>query len=84
MGQIITVKKDSTEVKPGVRYTLGDVNNDGKINTLDAVKILQYVAKKTTLTEAQMLAANTNKDNRVNTLDAVRILQYVAKKITKF
>ncbi len=80
----ITVKKDSTEVKPGVRYTLGDVNNDGKINTLDAVKILQYVAKKTTLTEAQMLAANTNKDNRVNTLDAVRILQYVAKKITKF
>ncbi len=61
--------------------TKGDVNEDGKINTLDAVKILQYVAKKVELTEKQKLAADVNGDKRINTLDAVRILQYVAKKI---
>ena len=72
----VTVKQPS--------YILGDVNEDGKVNTLDAVKILQYVAKKTTLTDNQKLAANTNRDGKVNTLDAVKILQYVAKKITKF
>ncbi len=68
-------------VKQAPPYTIGHVNDDGKVNTLDAVRILQYVAKKVTLTEAQMLAADTNKDGRVNTLDAVRILQFVAKKI---
>ena len=66
------------------KYTIGDVNNDGKVNTLDAVKVLQYVSKKISLTDTQILAADTNKDGKINTLDAVRILQFVAKKITAF
>ena len=69
--------------KPKPQYNLGDVNKDGKINSLDAVEILKYVAKKKTLTEEQLTLADTTRDNKVNSLDAVRILKYVAKKITE-
>ncbi len=65
-------------------YTLGDVNEDGRINTQDAIKVLQYISKKVTLTNTQMLAGDTTKDGKVNTQDAIKILQYIAKKITKF
>lgn len=60
---------------------LGDVNGDKKVNTLDAIKILQYVAKKIALTEEQMNIADINGDKSVAAMDAVKILQYVAKKI---
>lgn len=68
------------EVPP---YILGDVNQDKKVNSLDAVEILKYVAKKKTLTDIQLLAADTTRDNKVNSLDAVKILKYVAKKINE-
>ena len=61
----------------------GDVNGDNKVNSLDAVEILKYVAKKKMLTEKQLLLADTTKDDKVNSLDAVRILKFVAKKISK-
>ena len=65
-------------------YTLGDVNADGTINTLDSILILQHIAHKTTLTETQKLAADTSKDGTINTLDSIKILQYMAHKITEF
>lgn len=65
-------------------YTLGDVNSDGKINTLDVILILQSISKKITLDEAQFLSADVNLDEKVNTLDAIEILQYISKKISNF
>ena len=65
-------------------YTLGDINSDGVINTLDAILVLQYISHKTTLTDAQKLAADTSKDGIINTVDAIKILQYVSHKITEF
>ena len=64
-----------------VSYQLGDVNEDGKINTLDAMRILQYVVKRVKLSDSQLLAANVNGDSTVNTLDAMRILQFVVHRI---
>ena len=58
------------------QYTLGDVNEDGEINTQDALKILQYYVGLVELTEPQMMAANVNKDSEVNTQDALKILRY--------
>lgn len=71
-------------VKEIPEYTLGDVNSDGKINTIDVILILQSVSKKVTLDEAQFLAADVNLDEKVNTSDAIRILQYISKKINDF
>lgn len=65
-------------------YTLGDVNSDERINTIDVILILQSVSKKITLNEAQFLAADVNLDEKVNTLDAIKILQYISKKISNF
>ena len=65
-------------------YTLGDINSDGTINTLDAILVLQHISHKTTLTDTQKLAADTSKDGTINTVDAIKILQYVSHKITGF
>lgn len=74
---VIGVKED---------YLLGDVNGNGKVDAGDAVMILKYVAHNITLTDKQLLAANTtkDKDGTVDAGDAVQILKYIAKNITEF
>ncbi|MBQ8296368.1 MAG: DUF4430 domain-containing protein [Ruminococcus sp.] len=65
-------------------YILGDVDNDGSINALDASMVLTAYANTATgkdsgLTAAQELAANVNNsDYAVNALDASEILSYYA------
>lgn len=77
-------KKATCVVNLKEKYTLGDINADGNINTVDAILILQHVSNKTTLTDTQKLAADTSKDGIINTVDAIKILQYVSHKITEF
>ena len=71
----------SYEVQP---YTLGDVNEDGKINSVDALLNLQASVGKITLSASAKLAADVNLDGTVNSVDALRILQYSVGKITSF
>ena len=72
-------------------YTLGDVNEDGGINTVDAMCALQMAVQLyyDTWTENQWLAANVNRssvatNNGVDTVDAMLILQYTVGLITEF
>ena len=94
----VTVPKEQTtkpgegETKPGesekptIDYLLGDVDGNKKVDAQDAVMILKYVAHNITLTDKQLLAANTtkDKDGTVDAQDAVQILKYVAHNITEF
>lgn len=66
------------------KYTLGDVNEDGKIEAVDALRTLRGVANLVNLTPTQMLAADVNKDGKVEAVDALRILRYVANLIPEF
>lgn len=59
-----------------IEYTLGDANGDGKINTRDAVVILQYFAGWNITIDMQ--AADIDGNGKINTRDAVLILQYFA------
>ena len=64
-------------------YTLGDVNNDGKINAVDASDVLAYYARISTnqeggYTEEQKLAADVTHDGKINAVDASNILAYYA------
>ncbi len=77
-GFILTVNEDAGEV------AYGDVNCDGKINSTDAVLILQYETKILGEVEFDGKAADVNRDGKVNSTDAVLILQYEAKIITQF
>lgn len=63
---------DSWEEAP---YTLGDVNQDGAINSVDALYVLQFNAGLIELNDTQKKAADVNGDESVNSVDALLILQ---------
>lgn len=64
-------------------YKLGDLNNDSKINAVDASETLSEYARTSTnkeseFTETQKQAADVNKDGKINAVDASNILSYYA------
>lgn len=63
---------------------IGDINTDGKINSADALLVLQSSTGVITLTDTQKLLADVNKDGKINSTDALLILQYATGKITSF
>lgn len=63
---------------------IGDINTDGKINSADALLVLQSSMGVITLTDTQKLLADVNKDGKINSTDALLILQYATGKITSF
>lgn len=77
----LTVNNGSVRI---VTYKPGDVTDDDRINTLDLIKLSQYISdgKKTdpdgfnvTINES---AADVNDDGRMNTLDLIWISQYIS------
>ena len=56
--------------------TPGDVNRDGKINSTDALMVLQHAVGQTKLTGDAKTAADVTKDGTINSSDALKILQY--------
>ena len=66
-------------------YTLGDINNDGKINTGDVLLGLRHIYatsnnKKQSwiLIDNKFKAADVTKDNVVNSGDILKILRYIS------
>ena len=62
---------------------LGDVDNSGKVNAIDASMVLDYYSKistgqSTSLDETQKKSADVNKDGSINSVDASQILSYYA------
>jgi len=63
----------------------GDVNGDGKIDTVDARLVLQNIIGKLTFVNMNCFdVADVNGDGKVDTVDARLILQYIVGKITSF
>ena len=53
------------------------MNDDGKVNGLDLIRLKQYLAKwEVTINESN---SDVTDDGRVNGLDAIRLAQYFAK-----
>lgn len=76
--------EDYTLSVDALQYTLGDVDENGIIDAMDAIVVLKdysatLLGAATTLTENQQLAANINEDDAINVNDAVLILRYYAK-----
>ena len=68
---------------PAPSYTLGDVNQDGKINSNDALAILQYSTGAKTLSANQLKAGDLNKDGKVNSNDALIVLSISTGNVSK-
>ncbi len=62
----------------GASALLGDANDDGAVNNIDASLVLQYDAGVTTFEDEALVAADVNADGAVNNIDASRILQFDA------
>lgn len=69
-------KVASLEYGTEPEYTLGDVDNDGKINSSDALLVLQHSVEILTLKDNALLAADVDKDGRILSSDALLILQH--------
>ena len=70
--------------KSTTQNKIGDINTDGKINSADALLVLQSSTGVITLTDTQKLLADVNEDGKINSTDALLILQYATGKITSF
>jgi len=60
-------------------YTRGDVNNDGNIDSGDAILVLRYSVGLTALTDIQKAAGNVTakaSNDLIDSGDAIRILRY--------
>ena len=60
-------------------YTLGDLNNDTKVNALDALIVLKVAAKIETSTDEMVLIGDMNGDGALDARDALSILKIAAK-----
>ncbi|MBE6678145.1 MAG: hypothetical protein E7597_05060 [Ruminococcaceae bacterium] len=63
---------------------IGEVNNDGTVNSLDAAQILKHDARLITFEGVWLDVADVNTDGAVNSLDAALVLKYDAKLINGF
>lgn len=77
----VEVVKGTVDV---VEMKYGDVNNDGKVNVIDANLVRRAAAKMVTLTEEQTVAADVDGNGRINVVDANLIRRHAAKIISKF
>ncbi len=64
--------------------SIGDVTGDSKINSNDALVVLQAATGKATLSSKQKAQADVNKDSKINSSDALLILQFSTGLIKKF
>ena len=56
-------------------YTLGDVDNDGRITISDALMTMRYAMGTAALTDTQILAADFDGNGTVSITDATMILR---------
>ena len=77
---------EPTPTNPGqpTEYMLGDVNDNGIINTADATLVLKYAAGILALSDEAKKAGDVNKNGMTNTADATLILKYAAGLIMEF
>lgn len=74
--QIVNVRFENITVT--VRSVLpGDVNSDGEIDTLDAIRLAKYLVDMVTLTPQQLQAADVNQDGDITATDAIRLAKYL-------
>lgn len=59
-------------------YTIGDVNDDGRITIADAIEVQKHIASIVTLEGEQLAAADTDGDGRITVADAIGIQKHIA------
>lgn len=75
-GDVVNITgKDGTKTYTVLIY--GDVSGDGKVTSLDYVKIRNYLTSTTNLKGVYFTAADVNKDGKITSLDYVKIRNHI-------
>lgn len=74
-GALSPITKPTVTDDPYGGYALGDVNGDGKINTLDAMMTLRAAVGIESLDAIQTIRADIDANGKINTMDAMMILR---------
>ena len=74
-GALSPITKPIVTDDPYGGYALGDVNGDGKINTLDAMMTLRAAVGIESLDAIQTIRADIDANGKINTMDAMMILR---------
>lgn len=59
-------------------FTVGDVDMDGKTNSIDALTVLRHSVGMQEFEDYEIFLADTNKDSKITAIDALLIQRYVA------
>lgn len=74
-GALSPITQPTVTDDPYGGYALGDVNGDGKINTLDAMMTLRAAVGIESLDAIQTIRADIDANGKINTMDAMMILR---------
>lgn len=74
-GALSPITQPNVTDDPYGGYALGDVNGDGKINTLDAMLTLRAAVGIESLDVIQTIRADIDGNGKINTMDAMMILR---------
>ena len=74
-GALSPITQPTVTDDPYGGYALGDVNGDGKINTLDAMMTLRAAVGIESLDAIQTIRADIDGNGKINTMDAMMILR---------
>ena len=77
-GSITKIYENDTLKVQFTNIIRGDINGDGKLSSLDYVKIKNHIMNTNVITDPVLqLAADANMDNKISSLDYVRIKNYI-------
>ena len=57
----------------------GDVNKDGKIDSMDMYNVIQYILGNITLDESQKKTIDLNSDGKIDSMDMYLLIQIILK-----
>ena len=75
--EVITLTFEAGIEDPCSSWSMGDVNNDGIVNILDIVLVVNHIVDGVEFGECEFFAADFNADNIINVLDIVQIINYI-------
>ena len=72
------IMKDISIVEKPLEYTLGDVNNDGKVDDGDVIFLMRHIAAWKQKGYFNLFAADIDKDGQISDADCIHLARHIA------